>query len=262
MGYSQFNRARHLDKLGVYMDSAAPRTRQAMQTVFALRQRLAADPSLRAATLEVKRFQARRFRATYADLLQNPRYRPAALFFLGELYGDRDYDRRDQQFARIANTIARLFPPAVAETAATLAEVHALTEQLDEQMALCWRGSDASSLPLRYIKCWRAVADRQARQQQLQEVLHLGGELDRLTRTPGLRRLLKMMRAPAAMAGLSSLQHFLESGFEAFADMQGATDFLVIVEQRESAWITALFDESAVACETQIQQLFASQLED
>lgn len=259
MAPSQFARARYLDKLGVYMDSAAPRIRQAMQAVSVLRRRHAANPSLHAALVEVKRFQARRFRATYADLLKIPRYRQAALFFLDELYGDRNYEQRDHQFARIANTIARLFPVAVADTAATLAEVHALTEKLDDQMALCWLGTDAPDLVQRYIQCWRAVADRPARQQQLQAVLHLGEELDRLTRTPGLRRLLKMMRAPAAMAGLSSLQHFLEAGFDAFADMNGAAEFLRMVGERESAWIDSLFDADAVACETEMQQLLASQ---
>jgi hypothetical protein len=230
-----------------------------MHAVAALRQRHAENPSLHAAVFEVKRFQAGRFKATYADLLQNARYRQAALFFLNELYGDSNYEQRDHQFARIASTIAKLFPVAVADTAATLAEVHALTEKLDDQMAFCWQGADVSDLAQRYIRCWRAVADRPARQQQLQAVLHLGEELDLLTRTPGLRRLLKMMRAPAALAGLSSLQHFLETGFDAFASINGAAEFLGIVRQRESAWIGALFDADAVTCETQMRQLFASQ---
>lgn len=82
MATNRFNRARYLDKLGVYMDSAAPRIRQAMQAVAVLRQRHARNPLLHAALLDVKRFQARRFRGTYADLLQNPRYRQAAIFFL------------------------------------------------------------------------------------------------------------------------------------------------------------------------------------
>ena len=255
---SPFNRARYLDKLGVYMDSAAPRIRQAMQAVSVLRQRHAANPSLHAALLEVKRFQARRFKATYADLLRSPRYRQAAMFFLDELYGDSNYEQRDQQFARIASTIARLFPVAVADTAATLAEVHALTEKLDDQMALCWLGTEGTGLPQRYIRCWRTVADQPARQAQLRAVLHLGDELDRLTRTPGLRRLLKMMRTPAALAGLSSLQHFLEAGFDAFANINGAAEFLGIVRQRESAWMSLLFDADAVTCETEMQQLLAS----
>ena len=257
MAPSQFNRARYLDKLGVYMDSAAPRIRQAMQAVAVLRQRHARNPLLRAALLDVKRFQARRFRATYADLLQNPRYQQAALFFLDELYGDGNYERRDHQFARIANTIARLFPVAVADTAATLAEVHALTEKLDDQMAQCWMGADVQDLPQRYIRCWRTVANRPGRQEQLQAVLNLGDELDQLTRTPGLHRLLKMMRAPAGLAGLSSLQHFLEAGFDAFANINGSAEFLGIVGQREAAWLSSLFDADAVTCETDMRQLLA-----
>jgi len=238
------------------MDTAA-RILEAMQAVARLRHARAADPQLEDACLDVKRFQALRFRATYADLLQSPRYRRAAEFFLKELYGDGDYAQRDQQFARIANTIARLFPQAVVETAASLAEVHALTEQLDDLMAAQWLLAGKVSPHARYIACWRRVADRPARNRQLQVVLQLGRELDRLTRMRGLRSLLKMMRAPASAAGLSSLQGFLEAGFDAFADMKGAREFLALVESRESAWIAALFDKDAVTCETELRQLLA-----
>jgi hypothetical protein len=240
------------------MDSAANRIREAMQAVSLLRQSRASDPQLNAACLEIKRFQAQRFKATYADLLHSPRYQRAAHFFLHELYGDQDYAQRDQQFARIANTIAKLFPAAVVETAAALAEVHALTETLDDLMARQWLLAPATSVAGRYIACWRAVADPAARRRQLQVVLHLGRELDRLTRMRGLRSLLRMMRAPAAAAGLSSLQNFLETGFDAFAGMQGAAEFLGTVETRESAWMSTLFDNEVVACETQLLQLLAS----
>lgn len=252
-----FNRASHLDKLGVYMDPAAARIREAMQEVSLLRQSRMADPQLHAACLEVKSFQAQRFTATYADLLDSPRYQRAAHFFLNELYGDKDYAQRDQQFSRIANTIARLFPKAVVETAAALAEVHALTEALDDRMAQQWLLHRTGSQAARYIRCWRAVGDVAARRQQLQVVLHLGQDLDHLTHMRGLRSLLKMMRTPAAAAGLSALQNFLESGFDAFAQMKGATEFLNVVETRESALIDALFGDDAVACETFLLQLLA-----
>ena len=257
MRLCHFNRAWHLDKLGVYMDSAALRIREAMQAVSLLRQSRAAHPRLDEACVEVKHFQAQRFRATYADLLSDPRYQHAADFFLNELYGGHDYAQRDQQFARIANTMARLFPAAVVETAASLAEVHALTEELDDRIARQWLVASGLQLPARYIASWRAVADRSARLQQLHVVLHLGQELDRLTRTRGLRTLLRMMRGPAHAAGLSALQNFLETGFDAFAGMRGATEFLSLIETRESAWIASLFDDEAVACETQLNQLLA-----
>ncbi|MBC7609516.1 MAG: hypothetical protein H7228_08070 [Polaromonas sp.] len=238
------------------MDPTAQKIRDALQSVAELRQQHAIQPSLAAASAEVKRFQALRFRATYADLLRSPRYQTAATFFLDELYSDKDYTQRDQQFARIASTIAKLFPQAVVKLAASLAEVHALTESLDDLMARQWladgMGGDEAAC---YIRCWRLVADMAARHRQLEVVLLLGQELNRLTRKPGLRTLLKMMRHPANAAGLSSLQHFLEAGFDAFADMRGAQEFLAVIRQRETEWIRSLFDEPAVTCETRLNQL-------
>ena len=52
--------------------------------------------------------------------------------------------------------------------------------------------------------------------------------------TPSLLRgTLRMMRGPAAAAGLAELQHFLEQGFDTFKSMKGAQHFLGTVRQRE-----------------------------
>ncbi len=243
------------------MNATADHIHHALETVAQLRQQRMGQPGLASANAAIKRFQARRFQATYPDLLQSPRYKTAASFFLFELYSDKVYAERDQQFARIASTIARLFPQAVVNTAAALADVHALTERLDDAMAHAWLASQAErpnqNDPARYIACWRQVADRAARQQQLDVVLALGQSLDSLTRKPGLRMLLKMMRAPAAAAGLGSLQNFLETGFDAFQAMRGAEAFLMLITLREGDWIQRLFEEDAVACETKLTELIA-----
>lgn len=241
------------------MNATADHIHDALQTVAQLRQQRMGQPGLAAANAAIKRFQARRFQATYSDLLQSPRYKPAASFFLYELYSDKDYAERDQQFARIAGTIARLFPQAVVNTASALADVHALTERLDDAMAHAWLALQAESPDqrdaARYIACWRRVADCAARHQQLQVVLALGESLDSLTRKPGLRTLLKMMRGPAAAVGLGSLQKFLETGFDAFQAMRGADEFLKLIAQRETVWMTRLFEDDAVACETKLTHL-------
>ena len=241
------------------MASSAHQIHDALQAVSRLRQQHLADPSLARASADIKRFQARRFQATYTDLLHSPRYKPAASFFLNELYADKDCAVRDQQFARIATSIAKIFPQAVLNTAAALAEVHALTEQLDDLMAIEWL-ADISSNPAspdcgRYIRCWRLVADAAARQRQLEVVLVLGQELDQLTRKSGLRTLLKLMRRPAAAAGLSTLQHFIEAGFDAFADMRGADEFLNLIRRGETEWIRCLFEDEMSACETKLTHL-------
>ena len=244
------------------MDASAHQIHDALQAVSQLRQQHAADPALAQASATIRRFQARRFQASYADLMHSPRYKAAAAFFLQELYSDKNYAERDQQFARIANTIARIFPQTVVNTAAALAETHALTEQLDDLMARQWLADRAehpqSSECARYIRCWRGVGDAAARQRQLDVVLHLGHALNRLTNTLGLRTLLKMMRRPAAAAGLTTLQQFLETGFDAFAGMRGADNFLKVIAERESAWIRSLFDDDLVACETRLMHLLAS----
>lgn len=243
------------------MNASANQIHQALEAVARLRQQRIGRPALAAANTAIKRFQARRFRATYPDLLQSPRYQTATRFFLHELYSDKDYEERDQQFARIANTIAKLFPQSVVNTAAALAEVHALTERLDDAMAHAYLALQIANPDLcdsaSYIACWRQVADPAARHQQLAVVLALGVSLDSLTRKPGLRMLLKMMRGPASTAGLASLQKFLESGFDAFQTMRGGDEFLKLITARETDWITRLFEEDAVACETKLTDLLA-----
>ena len=207
----------------------------------------------------VKAFQARRFAGTYADLLKAGQYRPAALFFLEELYSNKDYTARDQQFARIAGALQRIFPEQVVQTAVSMARLHALTETLDDAMARHWvahQGDSNTSECGLYVAAWRTVGRQADRHDQLETVLTVGRELDRLTRAPGLRMLLRMMRGPATMAGLSSLQQFLENGFDTFAEMgrkgSGATLFLETIHTREASLMDLLFDTDPVTSETQL----------
>ncbi|HXD42777.1 MAG TPA: hypothetical protein VN649_19575 [Ramlibacter sp.] len=219
-----------------------------------------ANAALHAAVGAVKRVQSRRFAGSYADLLAGGPYAAAARFFLEELYSDKDYAERDAQFARIAGAIEKLFPEQVAGTAVALAGLHALTEDLDQAMALAWlaHADGGLSEAQRYTAAWREVARRPERESQLVVVLGIGQQMARLTRTSGLRMMLKMMRGPAAAAGLGALQRFLECGFDTFAAMArrgGAEDFLGIIQERESALMVLLFDADRVACETELARI-------
>ena len=237
---------------------AAEKIRNSVAQVSLLRQAVLADPALATALQQVKRVQSRRFAGTYADLLAAGPYAAASGFFLTELYSDKDYADRDAQFARIAGAIERFFPQQVAGTAVALAELHAVTEDLDQAMAVDWRAQARSEMSdaVRYTMAWRGVGRRSERESQLKVVLGIGEQMARLTRTPGLRVMLKMMRGPAVAAGLASLQRFLETGFDTFAAMArkpgGAEEFLGIIQQRESALLAMLFDAPLVACETEL----------
>ena len=231
----------------------------AVDSVVQLRQLAMNKPDLAQAVSEVKAFQARRFTGSYIDLLQTKQYKSATLFFLEELYSEKDYSDRDAQFSRIAGTLERLFPKQVVQTAVALAQLHCLTEELDLAMAQSWLDNPEPNAITRYIAAWHAVGRRQDRNAQLSGALRVGQELVVLTHTPGLRIALKMMRRPAKLAGMAALQHFLESGFDTFAAMGNQPDgtdfFLNTVKKRESALIDQLFDASTAACEADMAQV-------
>jgi hypothetical protein len=239
----------------------ATQIRDAVAAVAQLRELHATMPALGEAVRQIKRFQSRRFAGSYAQLLQSPRYQAATRFFLDELYSDKDYSQRDAQFARIAGAIERFFPDAVAHTAAALAQLHALTEDLDQAMALAWLSAPQLSMnePLRYAACWQAVGRRADRVRQLDVVLDIGREMAQLTRKPGLRTLLRMMRGPASAAGLASLQSFLEAGFDTFGAMArqpgSAEQFLQTIAASERTLIEDLFGTELVACGTRLERI-------
>ena len=233
---------------------AAHTIRDAVERVSAMRASAAQRPRLQAALVSVKALQAQRFSGTYVDLLQSEDYGAAARFFLNDLYSDKDYSQRDAQFSRIAGALQRLFPQQVIATAVSLAQLHLLTEELDWQMASMWESYTLapSDGVTKYISAWKSVERHDDRLTQLAIVLSVGKDLDRLTRTPGLRMMLRMMRGPARAAGLGALQDFLETGFDTFAKMTGkgrtAETFLSTIQTRESAWIERLSYEDPAVC--------------
>lgn len=244
---------------------AAHTIRDAVARVDEIRQWAANDPIRHAALLTVKSLQAKRFAGTYSDLLRSNEYGDAARFFLEDLYSDKDYSQRDAQFSRIAGALQRLFPQQVIATAVSLAQLHLLTEDLDWQMAeqwCCHAPEQSDSNAARYIACWRSVGRYDSRIQQLDVVLAVGKDLDRLTQTPGLRLMLRMMRSPAKAAGLGSLQNFLECGFDTFAKMSGkghsADEFLNTIRTRESSWIESLSHGNSRECEVALMQSLSS----
>jgi hypothetical protein len=204
-----------------------------------------AQAGLAGAVDALKAYQQARFARTHADLLVDARFGPAANFFLAELYGPQDFTQRDAQFMRIVPALVRLFPEDIVATVEALAAVHALSERLDTAMARHLRG--ASARRASYVAAWQATGGAADRARQIELVIHVGRALDRHTRSRLLRASLKAMRAPARAAGMGDLQGFLETGFEAFAAMRGAPEFLATIEARETALLNRLFEPQAAA---------------
>lgn len=224
------------------MSAAAEAILTALAEVARERARRGSDAALAHRVTALKQWQQARLARTYADLREAPRYRGAVQFFLDELYGPSDFARRDTQFARVVPGLVRLFPAEVVDTVVALAQLHALSERLDTEMALALPAGE----PLRiddaaYGRAWRQVGQPAERDQQIALLVRVGTALDRHTRSKLLRASLHMMRAPARAAGLEALQRFLETGFDSFGAMGGAKDFMRAVEQRERALAAQLF---------------------
>ena len=221
-----------------------------LQSVQAARGARAADAQHAARVTAVKAYQRARFARSHADLLANARYAAAARFFLDDLYGPQDFAERDAQFVRIVPALVRLFPQDIVATVESLAALHALSESLDDDMARQVQSElvDATA----YQRAWQATGRAADRVHQIDLVLQLGRQLDHYTRNRLLRHTLRLMRGPARAAGLGSLQAFLERGFDTFGSMQGAGEFLALVEQRERALMQALFDTPPVTGATNL----------
>jgi hypothetical protein len=214
---------------------ASQSLRKHLEELKSLRGPLARPPANLGA---VKRWQAARLAATYADLASQPRYAQATAFFLDDLYGPKDFSARDEEMLRIVPVMARVLPESAVETAALAVELEALTESLDQRLArqLVVPAVDEAS----YARAYRESGSREKRLRQVALVEAVGLRLDALVRKPMVGTTLKVMRGPARMAGLGDLQDFLERGYAAFRRMDGAGEFLAAFRARETALLERL----------------------
>jgi len=188
---------------------------------------------------EVKAWQASRLARTYADLSASPRYGKATAFFLGDLYGAKDFSGRDEAMLRIYPLMVRTLPAGAVRAAALAVEVDALSEELDRRLAARLQPGPVGESS--YAKAYRDAGTRAERLRQIELIDEVGRRLDRLVVKPLVCATLKLMRAPAKLAGMEDLQLFLERGFEAFRHMGGAGEFLATVSGRETAILNRLF---------------------
>jgi hypothetical protein len=201
------------------------------------RNRLAWLPALR-------RWQADRLERSFCRFLDDPRRRPAARFFLTDVYGDHDFSRRDADIARVLPVMQRLLPATLLDTMADGIELGALTQALDLRMAEALtqlapprRRLDASL----YGQAYRLVGVPRLRGRQVGLIDRVGAGLAAAVGRPGITTLLKLSRAPARAAGLGELQGFLERGFAAFAGLRDARTFLREIHDSETAISRRLF---------------------
>lgn len=193
---------------------------------------------------ELRRWQAARLRASFAHFLEDPARRPAAEFFLDDVYGDRDFTRRDADIARVLPMMQRLLPEKLLGTVADAIELGALTQALDLRMAQALQALAPRRRKLDealYAEAYREVGLPRLRSHQIDLIRSVGGGFGRALKLPGVAALLAFSRGPAKLAGLSELQGFLERGVAAFEGLGNADAFVAEIERAERRASKRLF---------------------
>ncbi|MCU0897342.1 MAG: hypothetical protein MUC55_07560 [Burkholderiales bacterium] len=204
-------------------------------------------PRTAADRVALRTWQAGRLARTHGDLLENERYRPAASFFLSDLYGPKDVAKRDVEVERILPSLTALLPAAAVQSLAMALEVDALSESLDAGVVDALRASQPdASKPIAiddeaYAAAYRRCANRPDREHQIELIDAIGRVLDKVAHKPLVTAATDLARGPAHLAGLGEIHDFLERGLHAFKHMSRADEFLAIIRARETTIMERLF---------------------
>ena len=186
--------------------------------------------------LLLRQWQAARLARTHKDLLDDRRYRPAAEFFLSDLYGTKDTGQRDAAVERIYPVMVKMLPEAALHGVGVALELDALSEELDARMLQVLfedHGIQDAITERAYADAYRRCDNYASRKHQIELVSEVGKDLALVVAKPLIYRLLRGMRVPARLAGFGELQDFLERGFHAFQQMEQPEVFLETIEHRE-----------------------------
>ena len=213
------------------------------------RQALLSEGQLTPGFALLARWQSRRLAWTHRDLKASRRFGPAVDFFLGDLYGDRDYTPRDEGMERVAGVMVRLMPLNALRTIAMGIEIHAMTQELDRRMVEVMSGdlgvSDRLDAAL-YAEAYRRCDNAAARERQILQISAIGRALDEVVHHTVVYNSVRLFRRPAHMMGFGALHDFIERGFIAFRHLDGADEFLDTIERRELRIMRSILDEAPV----------------
>ena len=236
------------DRLGPLSSSLTEAIERSLQRTHRCEAQAALDAALSARLKALRGWQARRLARTYADLRTDRRYRPAVEFFLNELYGPQDFDPRERAFERAWRRLRRALPPMLLEVLAAVAELQALTSELD--LAVAVRLPATQITAPRYLAAYRAADSAAQRSRQIDLIVEIGRRLSDAVALPWVDWALRAAHWPAHALGFAPLQTFLEHGHQAFRALGDASAFLAAIAERESSLMQALLqgpDAAALA---------------
>jgi hypothetical protein len=193
-------------------------------------------PGLR--RMELSHWQSNRLARTHTDLRESKRHKLAIEFFLSDLYGAKDFSRRDSDLERSYPMIITVLPVNAIYAVAMAMELDALSLELDSTLSRILSeelgvNKEADLTEEAYAEAYRRSDNYNQRKYQIELIRILGEDLDIVVSKPFIYAALCLARTPAQLAGFGELQDFLERGFRAFRHMRGAEEFLNTIVSRE-----------------------------
>ena len=161
--------------------------RRQIDRAKALRTVHRSDPQGNAKRRLLREWQQQRLSRTYRDLLDSPRYGPAAEFFLSDLYGLKDTSARDAAVERLYPTMVKLLPEAGLHSIGFALELDALSEELDAQLLDALEGKLAphGRMPeADYCEAYRRCDNYALRKHQIELFRGVGDTLARAVEKP------------------------------------------------------------------------------
>jgi hypothetical protein len=183
----------------------------------------------------LQQWQQQRLSFSFRHFLADPQSKPAAEFFLSDVYTSADTKQRDASAYRLIPSFQRWLPSKLEPLLADAFMLGALSRALDEKLML---QLDASSKTIRadqYAEAYQSAGYFRARRYQIDLIEGLGLRLSRYAQKPGVHSLLIASRLPARLAGAMQLQNFLERGYQAFIQLKDPDDFVRQIVDHERA---------------------------
>jgi hypothetical protein len=196
----------------------------------------------------LKEWQSERLRRTYADLLDDPRYQPACLFFLNDIYAARDFSQRDYDIERLHDFLSRLLPPMMLMLLTQVVELNRLTNALDQRLLQALvdeLGVTDEITPQLYAQGYRICDNYAERLQQIELTTQVLAQVGAGARLLVVGAAMKVLRGPAQRADWIELYELLEHGYAAFKQMKDVKNFVGVIEQREKRILNQIFAGAA-----------------
>lgn len=183
----------------------------------------------------LQEWQRQRLAGSFSHWLADAQSRPAAEFFLSDLYAPGKTRERDESAYRVVPSLRRWLPAKLEPLLADAFLLGALSGALDERVAAAMPAGSAEWRVADYASAYRQAGCFRARRLQIDLIAQIGLGLSRYARKPGVYALLLASRLPARLAGAASLQDFLERGYAAFVALPSAEAFIddIVSHERE-----------------------------